>query len=242
MSKEIKKRVMSGLLAGALLTGALGMSVCTIRREVIDNSTTSISDNIDDLNVETPTLTIGHGSRDEAVYIGFSIGLDGYYAIKDNMDKIDGWELYEKLEDGYKLVGTSEKYSIDVTMDVGQANTYVARTFVLNKEGHKVYSGFSNEYKVTKSNKSRVNIKLLDKDTNEYIEDARLVLKDINGVVIAEFTTIDADFYIDGLSDGIYTLTQLSSSNGYHLNVESINFDVKGSDVDIVMYNTKMTE
>lgn len=242
MSKEIKKRFISGLLAWTLLTGALGMSGCTIRREGIDNSTTSISDNIDDLNVEVPTLTIGHGSRDEAVYIGFSIGLDGYYAIKDNMDKIDGWELYEKLEDGYKLVGTSEKYSIDVTMDVGQANTYVARTFVLNKEGHKVYSGFSNEYKVTKSNKSRVNIKLLDKDTDEYIEDARLVLKDINGDVIAEFTTIDADFYIDGLSDGIYTLTQLSSSNGYHLNGESINFEVKGSDLDIVMYNTKMTE
>ena len=237
MSKEMNKRVMSGLLAGSLVVGALGMNGCAIGKEGMDNSTTSISDNIDDLKVETPILTYGHGSGDKVVYTGFTIGLEGYYAIKENMDKIDGWELYEKVGDTYKKIDGYE-----VETNIGETKIYVARAYVYNNKNVKIYSEYSNEYKVTTFEKSRVNIKLLDKDTKEYVEGAKLVLKDINGDVIVEFTTSNIDFYINGLRDGIYTLTQLSSSDGYHLNGESINFEVKGNDVDIVMYNTRMTE
>ena len=151
----MNKRVMSGLLAGTLLTGVLGMSGCAIGKEGMDNSTTSISDNIDDLKVETPILTPGHGSGDKVVYTGFTIGLEGYYAINENMDKIDGWELYEKVGDTYKKIDGDE-----VETNIGETKIYVARAYVYNNKNVKVYSEYSNEYKVTTFEKSRVNIKL----------------------------------------------------------------------------------
>ena len=100
----------------------------------------------EEIKLETPTLQVGHGSKDIEMYLGFTIAIEGYYSKEETLNEISGWELYEKINDKYNLVGTNEKYSIDVTIDVGETKTYVARTFILNKEGEKVYSKYSNEY------------------------------------------------------------------------------------------------
>ena len=94
-----------------------------------------------DIKVEAPILTPGHGSGGKIIYTGFSIGLEGYYAIKGNIDTIDGWELYEKVENTYKLLIGKE-----VETDIGETKIYVARAYAYNKENVKIYSGYSNEY------------------------------------------------------------------------------------------------
>ena len=99
-----------------------------------------------DIKVEIPTLTPGHGSGGKIIYTGFSIELEGYYAIKENMDNIDGWELYEKVGNTYNQLSGH-----DVETDIGETKIYVARAYAYNKENVKIYSGYSNEYKVDNS-------------------------------------------------------------------------------------------
>lgn len=147
---EKERRLAAWVLAANILVGSVNFigELSNINRK--ETSPESASDNIDNLKVETPTLTPGHGSRDKVVYTGFTIGLEGYYSTKENMDKIAGWELYEKIGNTYKLLN-----GYDVETDIGETKTYVARAYVYSKENVKIYSGYSNEYKVDNSKVER---------------------------------------------------------------------------------------
>jgi peptide deformylase len=85
-------------------------------------------------------------------------------------------------------------------------------------------------------------IKLLDEETKEYLEGARLVLKDDNGKVVAKWITDKKVRIVSGLENGKYTLSQESTLKNYHLNDDGIIFEINNADKDVVMYNTKMTE
>lgn len=85
-------------------------------------------------------------------------------------------------------------------------------------------------------------IKLLDKETKEYLKDSKLVLKDKNNKIVAEWTTGNKVYSVNKLEKGVYTLTQESAPENYHKNEEIITFEIKNTDKEIVMYNTKMTE
>ena len=86
-----------------------------------------------------------------------------------------------------------------------------------------------------------VEIKLLNKETKEYIEGAKLVLKDKDGKLVKEWTTSKEVYTISKLENGKYTLTQVSAPKNYKLNEDSITFEIKDKNRNVVMYNTKMT-
>ena len=99
--------------------------------------------------VETPTLTAGGGAQGVAI---LEITREGAYKEEWKRNSISGWELYEKEGTEYKLVKSEEVfYAIEVTADIGESKTYVARAYALNKNNQKIYSGYSNEYKLDNS-------------------------------------------------------------------------------------------
>lgn len=87
-----------------------------------------------------------------------------------------------------------------------------------------------------------VSIKLLNKDTNDYIEGSKLVLKDKNNKLVDEWTTTNNVHTISKLEKGKYILSQVSASKNYHLNEETITFEIKDKNRNVTMYNTPMTE
>ena len=101
--------------------------------------------------VKAPTLDNPSGAESTTLYLGFSIATEGHYTTEAARSTIDGWELYEKTNDKYTLVGTSERNSIDVTLYAGETKTYVARAYALNKTGEKIYSEYSNEITESKT-------------------------------------------------------------------------------------------
>lgn len=85
-------------------------------------------------------------------------------------------------------------------------------------------------------------IKLLDNDSKEYVDGAKLVLKDEENKIIAEWTTDKNIYVVENLKNGKYTLTQESTSKYYHKNETGVSFEIRGSNKNVVMYNTKLTE
>lgn len=81
------------------------------------------------------------------------------------------------------------------------------------------------------------NIKLLDKETSEYVIGADLVLKDNNDKVIDEWKTTDSAHKVIKLEKGTYILEQKSTVDGYEANDTSLVFKITGEDKSIVMYN-----
>ena len=86
-----------------------------------------------------------------------------------------------------------------------------------------------------------VEVKLLNKDTKKYVEGAKLVLKDKDERIVKEWITTKEVYTISKLEKGKYTLTQVSAPKNYKLNEESITFELKDKNRNLVMYNTKMT-
>ena len=103
-------------------------------------------------------------------------------------------------------------------------------------------SNFESNNKTNNIKYYTANIKLLDNDTKDYIEGAKLVLKDSNNKVIVEWTTEKRVYKVNKLENGEYTLIQTEASENYHLNETEINFEIKNKNKDVVIYNTKMTE
>ena len=85
-------------------------------------------------------------------------------------------------------------------------------------------------------------IKLLDKETNDYLKGAKLVLKDKDNKTITEWTTEAKTHSINKLKKGQYTLVQTKAPENYHLNENSITFEIKKTNKEIVMYNKRMTK
>ena len=94
----------------------------------------------------------------------------------------------------------------------------------------------------TDNNYYSAKIKLLDKDTANYIKGAKLSLKDETGKTIKTWTTEDKAYTINKLEKGKYTLIEEEAPKYYHLNEEKIEFEIKNKDKTIIMYNKAMTE
>lgn len=103
-------------------------------------------------------------------------------------------------------------------------------------------SGWESDNKLNNIKYYVANIKLLDKDTKDYVEGAKLVLKNSKNEIVAEWTTGKRVYRVNNLEKGEYTLIQTGASENYHLNELEINFEIKNKNKDVVMYNTKMTE
>lgn len=85
-------------------------------------------------------------------------------------------------------------------------------------------------------------IKLLDKETDAYLNGATLILKKESGEVVERWTTEGGVHLVSKLKKGKYVVEQESSVDGYHLNEEGVSFEIKNKDKEVILYNTKMTE
>lgn len=103
-------------------------------------------------------------------------------------------------------------------------------------------TNWDNNIEETKETYYIAKIKLLDKETKKYLTGSKLILKDENNEIIDEWTTDTKTHTIKELEKGTYTLIQSTAPENYHLNKNSLTFEIKNSDKDVVMYNTKMTE
>ena len=103
-------------------------------------------------------------------------------------------------------------------------------------------TNWDNNIEETKETYYIAKIKLLDKETKKYLPGSKLILKDENNEIIDEWTTDTKTHTIKELEKGTYTLIQSTAPENYHLNKNSLTFEIKNSDKDVVMYNTKMTE
>lgn len=85
-------------------------------------------------------------------------------------------------------------------------------------------------------------ISLLDQDTEVFLSDANLVVKDKDGNVVNGWTTDGGVHLVTNLKSGTYTLEEEKAPSGYHLNEEGVAFKIDGADAKVVMYNIAMTE
>lgn len=85
-------------------------------------------------------------------------------------------------------------------------------------------------------------IQLLDKEENSFLSGATLVLKNESGEEVEKWTTEEGVHLVNKLKKGTYTVEEEKAPEGYHLNEEKVSFEIKTSDEEVTMYNTKMTE
>ena len=94
-------------------------------------------------NLQTPTLTATYTTDKTTVEL--SIIKDGAYNSSNIEASIDGWELYEKTESGYKLEVEGEFNAFGMPTSSISGKTYIARVYKLNSSSNKIYSDYSNE-------------------------------------------------------------------------------------------------
>ena len=94
-------------------------------------------------NLQTPTLTATYTTDKTTVEL--SIIKEGAYNSSNIENSIDGWELYEKTESGYKLEVEGEFNAFGMPTSSISGKTYIARVYKLNSSSNKIYSDYSNE-------------------------------------------------------------------------------------------------
>jgi len=89
---------------------------------------------------------------------------------------------------------------------------------------------------------TKVVISKQDITTKKELPGATLVIRDANGNIVDQWISGTNAHYIEGLEEGIYTLTEIQAPDGYALSTETIEFTVKGdgSITNVVMYNEKL--
>lgn len=93
--------------------------------------------------------------------------------------------------------------------------------------------------------KKGVTISKQDATTSKELPGATLVLKDSEGKVIDKWVSTTEPHYINNLPEGVYTLIETNSPEGYGISDEVITFEVKydGKEMaPVVMYNSKIPE
>ena len=91
-----------------------------------------------------------------------------------------------------------------------------------------------------KAKDSVVSITKLDKNTNNPISGAVLVVKDSNGNILKRFTSTVNGYTITGLSNGTYTVEEEKAPLGYELNTNPERFTISDSEkiANVKFYNT----
>lgn len=107
---------------------------------------------------------------------------------------------------------------------------------LVNKDSVKFNS--DNKLKETSTNYYTASIKVIDKDTNNFIKGGTFVLKNNKNEVISEWTANENIKRINKLKNGTYTLEQKSATEGYEKS-DKITFKIYNSSKDVVVYNQK---
>lgn len=74
---------------------------------------------------------------------------------------------------------------------------------------------------------------------SEFIQGSVIQIQDENGFVIYEFTTPKESYIIEGLDNGKYYLVQLSTPEGYELNLEKKEFEISDENTEVEILNNE---
>ncbi|HIT10132.1 MAG TPA: Cys-Gln thioester bond-forming surface protein [Candidatus Onthousia faecigallinarum] len=81
----------------------------------------------------------------------------------------------------------------------------------------------------------KVTIIKVDKDTDQPISGAKLVIKDANGNTVKEFTSTTEPFVLKGLADGNYTVEEVEAPSGYKKSDEVYKFTISDQNSDVTV-------
>ena len=86
---------------------------------------------------------------------------------------------------------------------------------------------------------SKVTINKLDKNTNNPVGGATLVIKDSNKNIIKEFVSTTSGYTVTGLSNGTYTVEETKAPAGYKINSTPVVFTIDDTNrnVSVSVYN-----
>ena len=130
-------------------------------------------------------------------------------------------------------------------------NGYVLSTesivFTVNEDGSVTIKdkNMKDSVVVMTNERTKVTISKQDITTKEELPGATLRLTNQDDVLVEEWVSTNEPHIIEGLPAGTYTLTEITSPDGYSLNEESITFTINADGSitgDTVMYNTPITE
>lgn len=125
------------------------------------------------------------------------------------------------------------KYIIIIVVVIGIA-LVIRNLFSSNSENFN-----NNEISNEERTSYKVTISLLAKDTDNFISDSVLAIRNNEGKIIEKWTTTDQEYVVNMVPKGTYSLEQISNSEGYKKNEETIEFTVEDKDIKLVMYNEK---
>lgn len=98
--------------------------------------------------LNTPTLANDYNDKTKA---SLSILGAGYYgSSEETLKEISGWELYEKITDGYSKITEGTNYTYQMELVPGETKTFVARVYKDKGNGDRIYSEYSDELEVTR--------------------------------------------------------------------------------------------
>ena len=187
-------------------------------------------------------------------YISNSVTVNGTNNYQILLSGIDG-ASYEKngnsfnvkvpntsVEDGKTVavsvkVSASKNTSIAKKYDCGTGNQPLTINDVEKSSKSKdvsISGSITKEKKITK-----LKISKQDLTNKKELPGATLILKNSNGEEVDKWVSGDTPHYVEELEAGKYTLIEIIAPDGYKLNEETIEFELKADNkvTEIVMYN-----
>ena len=218
-----------------------------IRDRVAKAKTATSSNTVSNLSIDkSASFTLENGFYTSSIIKVNTSASD--YNVK--LENAPSGASYKKVNDGFVVKVPSDSVESGINFKaIVTANSETTEVYVYNATSSS-YQPVSTPYTKTVEMKDEINFSIetnaisiikRDKDTNEMIEGATLVLSDENGKVIEEWTTAKEAHVIYKLKNGKYTLSEKEAPAGYELNKETITFEVTSDTTSqtITFYNKK---